>query len=263
MRNVYLFLCFLMLLFIACQKNETVSPSQNGVSAADLAKIDALGFNSDRVHKIEGGFVVEGDIFLSHEDLQQPEMLLLNAATFREEHYRTPNIVTGTPRPIRVFVNPAIPLPVQVSVDSALIRYNSLGLTISFIRVTSPADINIQPLSTTAAIFGVSGFPTAGNPFPTIQLNLPVLTTWVQPTVTTSIAHLIGHAIGFLHTDQMSPSFSCSGAAIPDNIPASPSILIPGTPSGPSAGSWMLTCISNGINRPFTPLDITALNFVY
>jgi hypothetical protein len=265
MRKKFFYLLVCILVGTACQKSETATSSSNEVTTADLERISALGFNADRVHKTAGGFIVEGDIFLSYEDLQKPEILSVNATSLNEEHYRSPGLVAGLPRILRVNAHPSLPPSIQAAVDSALLRYNSLSLAITFIKVTTPADIHINPVSISPSVFGVSGFPSGGNPYPVIQLNMPVLLPWAHPTITTSITHLIGHAIGFLHTDQMSPSYSCGtgGTGISDGVPGSPGAVIPGTPSGPSPNSWMLTCISNGINRPFTALDITALNVLY
>ena len=40
-------------------------------------------------------------------------------------------------------------------------------------------------------------------------------------------------------------------------------ILIPGTPTGPDAASWMLACLSSTTNRPFNNNDKTALSYLY
>ena len=39
-------------------------------------------------------------------------------------------------------------------------------------------------------------------------------------------------------------------------------VYIPGTPTGPESGSYMLAC-SNGTDRPFTTGDRTALTTIY
>nr|MCU0383478.1 zinc-dependent metalloprotease [Cyclobacteriaceae bacterium] len=79
----------------------------------------------------------------------------------------------------------------------------------------------------------------------------------------TILAHEIGHCIGFRHTDYMDRSYSCGGATANEGASTVGAILIPGTPSGPDAGSFMLACIGNGQNRPFNNNDKTALAFLY
>jgi len=40
-------------------------------------------------------------------------------------------------------------------------------------------------------------------------------------------------------------------------------IFIPGTATGPEAGSWMLSCLSASTNRQFNNNDKVALNYLY
>jgi hypothetical protein len=76
------------------------------------------------------------------------------------------------------------------------------------------------------------------------------------------MAHEMGHCIGFRHTDYMNRAYSCGGSTYNEGSAGVGAIHIPGTPTGPSASSWMLAC-SNGGNRPFTSADRTALNYLY
>src|SRR5699024_4807462 len=79
----------------------------------------------------------------------------------------------------------------------------------------------------------------------------------------TIIAHEVGHCIGFRHTDYMDRSYSCGGAYSNEGASTVGAIQIPGTPSGPDAGSWMLACIGSGQNRYFNKNDVTALGYLY
>jgi hypothetical protein len=80
--------------------------------------------------------------------------------------------------------------------------------------------------------------------------------------MTTVIAHEIGHCIGFRHTDYMNRSYSCGigGNEGDGGVGAN---LIPGTPSGPDAASWMLACLSSTTDRTFNDNDVIALNYLY
>ena len=73
----------------------------------------------------------------------------------------------------------------------------------------------------------------------------------------------MGHCIGFRHTDYMNRSYSCGCSAVNEGASSVGAILIPGTPSGPDSGSWMLSCIGSGQNRPFNNNDKTALSYLY
>jgi hypothetical protein len=76
------------------------------------------------------------------------------------------------------------------------------------------------------------------------------------------IQHEIGHCIGFRHTDWMNRAYSCGSGGNEGGTQNPGAIQIPGTPSGPDSGSWMLAC-SNGGNRTFNSNDRIALNYLY
>jgi hypothetical protein len=73
-----------------------------------------------------------------------------------------------------------------------------------------------------------------------------------------TIAHEIGHAIGFRHSDFMNRIFSCNRGG----NEGGDAVHIPGTPATPESNSWMLACSSN-TDRNFTTGDVAALLNVY
>ena len=74
----------------------------------------------------------------------------------------------------------------------------------------------------------------------------------------------MGHCIGFRHTDWMNRAYSCgTGGSEGQQTSGVGAVLIPGTPSGPDSGSWMLACLSASTNRQFNNNDKTALNYLY
>ena len=87
---------------ISCKKD--AAPAQDEVSQDVLAKVYALGFSSQNVLKSDGGYIVEGDIFLSDADLNStPAMQFLRVGS--EEQYRTFNLVSALPRTITVSIS--------------------------------------------------------------------------------------------------------------------------------------------------------------
>jgi len=257
----------------ACQKQDkTQSVTTNSdIPENVINQVQAQGYSTDGIIKGDGGYVVEGDIFLSNEMLNRPVSgpVLRVANT---EQYQTTNLIKGLPSVItlscsglsRVFVD---------ATDSAVARYNAKGLRLNFQRISSGANIDVigkdlGGVSGGGVILGQSaGFPDAnGNPPSPITLNSNPAAFGSNPNVqylATVIAHEIGHCIGFRHTDYMNRAYSCGGRHYNEGSAGVGAILIPGTPSKGDPNSWMVACISGGQNRPFNVNDVTALNYLY
>lgn len=256
-------------LFISCQKESSETAQQpEAVSQNVLQAISNKGFSTAGVRKVEGGYLVEGDILLDEKELASTSTSP-NLRIAEVEQYRTNNLVTGLPRVITVRVSGLSQAYID-GTDLAIARYNALGLRITFQRVTSGnANITIQGFyqgpSGGFITLGSAGFPTSnGNPYNTIRMNTHPQAYGSNPNVNyvgSVIQHEMGHCIGFRHTDYMNRAYSC-GSGGNEGSAGVGAIHIPGTPTGPDAGSWMLAC-SNGGNRTFNANDRVALNYLY
>ncbi|MBC5775659.1 protease [Pontibacter sp. KCTC 32443] len=250
--------------FTSCQQDEEVT-TQNEVSESTLSQISALGFYSKNVEKVEGGYVVEGDIFLSEGDLTAAH----NTKALRvgeSEQYRTTNLVNaGSGRVITVALDASLPASYGPSLDEAIARYNAENLTITMQRVSSGANITLTEAPRSAQYLASAGFPTStGNPHNLIKVNERYIgTSPNQAWFATILAHEIGHCIGFRHTDYMDRSYSCGGGYSNEGASTVGAIHIPGTPTTQDPNSWMLACIGSGQNRPFNANDKTALSYLY
>jgi hypothetical protein len=244
----------------SCQTEDGVSTPQD-LSPETIAKIKALGFSTHNAFAAEGGYVVEGDIMLHDHDLNgghdSKYMVIAN-----EEQYRTTNLVKALPRNITVSISSKLPSSYVAALDEALGRYNAQNLTVTFTRVSSNANISL--VNGNGSYLASAGFPTSsGDPYNQVKVNSRAIGSQPQSTVASIIAHELGHCIGFRHTDYMDRSYSCGGSPTNEGASTVGAILIPGTPSGPDAGSWMLSCIGSGQNRPFNTNDRTALGYLY
>ena len=255
--------CFAALFIVACSKSAKEVP-QADVSQDVLDQIAALGFSSENVVASDGGYVVEGDIFLAPSDLSNKKVTN-NLLVAKEEQYRTTNLVTGLPRTITVSISGRNVTQVLIDgVKAAVARYNAenLQLTFSYIGENGGGNINISVVNTGQYIAS-AGFPSGGNPYGTIKYARTYTSGYSLNFVTTVIAHEMGHCIGFRHTDYMNRSYSCGGSGGNEGDGGVGAIHIPGTPTGPDALSWMLACLSATTNRPFNANDVTALNYLY
>ena len=250
--------------FTSCQQDEDIT-TQNEVSESTLSQIAQLGFYNKNVQKVNGGYVVEGDIFLSESDLTGAN----NSIALRVgdvEQYRTTNLVNASGgRNITISLSSTLPASYGTSLDAAIARYNAETLNITMSRVASGGDINITAAPKSAQYLASAGFPTAsGDPHNSIK----VATRYIgsNPNVgwfTTILAHEIGHCIGFRHTDYMNRQYSCGGSYANEGASNVGAIHIPGTPTTADPNSWMLACIGSGQNRPFNNNDKTALDYLY
>jgi len=234
--------------------------SKKEVPQSDLNKIAQLGFGTSDVQQVDEGYLVEGDILLTPEMLNSPASHTLTRIA-EVKKYRTTNLVSG-PRVITVSVSSQLPASYIAATDEALARYNAQGLTLTFQRVSSGADISL--VKGNGQYLASAGFPTSGGqPHNQVKVNSRAIGNQPQGTVASILAHEIGHCIGFRHTDYMDRSYSCGGSATNEGASSVGAVLIPGTPSGPDSGSWMLACIGSGVNRPFNNNDRTALSYLY
>ncbi len=260
------FLVYTLSLFVfaglsSCAKNDPTSTSK-GLSQEVIQQIRALGFSPDDAYEADGGYIVENDIFLTKEDLQgQLPGVVNNIVVANSEQYRTTNLVTGLPRTITVSSSGSVNSNVNSAIDAMIDRYNAENIQLSFTRVTSGGNINIKVVNGGSYIAS-AGFPTGGNPYGEVKFNKQYQ-NWGIPTLTSVFAHEVGHCIGFRHTDYMDRSYSCGGAASNEGASTVGAILVPGTPSGPDANSWMLACTGSTTNRPFNANDVTALVYLY
>ncbi|SFE86178.1 Dual-action HEIGH metallo-peptidase [Chitinophaga sp. CF118] len=258
--------------FVACQKEKVAKTEDQptAIPQAVLNQISSLGFGTSDVHKSGNDYLVEGDIRLTPEDLSKgfsgPFLRVANT-----EQYRTTRLVTGLPRVITVRVASSLGAAFVSGTDLAISRYNALGTSLTFQRITSgTASITLSGFNEGPSggfiTLGSSGFPTStGNPYNSILMNTNAAAYGTNPNVNyvgSVIQHEIGHCIGFRHTDYYNRAYSCGGSAVNEGASSVGAILIPGTPSTANANSFMLAC-SNGGNRTFNSNDIIAMNYLY
>jgi hypothetical protein len=253
---------------LSCEEQESV---KNEVPTEIVSRLQAAGFDtSEGLKKSGNGFIVEYDLFFTTEQIYKLALPLSIGKHADEEHYRTYNLVTGTPRTLKVYMDPGFDSYMQNQFDGALARYNAENLVLTFQRTTNASDANIQILAMYEEPSGgfitlgrSAGFPSAsGEPASPIQLNTYVYNSTSQRAdAKTVITHEIGHAIGLRHTDYMARRFSC-GSGGNEGSAGVGAVWIPGTPKKGETGSYMLAC-SNGTDRPFTTGDKTALTTIY
>lgn len=251
------------IIFTSCQDEEH-EVSKDDISQVTLDQISEMGFNTDKVERIDEGYLVEGDIIISKADLKGSKKVQA-LRVGEEEQYRTTNLVSvGTSRTINVAISSSLPSAYVTALDEAIRRFNAENLRLKFRRVSSGYNILVSKAPSGSSYLASAGFPSGGNPYNSIRVNSDYLGSNPGTSyLATILAHEIGHTIGFRHTDYMNRSYSCGGSYYNEGASTVGAIHIPGTPTGADPNSWMLACIGTGQNRPFNTNDRTALNYLY
>lgn len=250
--------------FTSCQNEQDEITTKEEISKEVLSQVTAMGFNNQNVQRTEGGYIVEGDIFLSEKQLKEGfDTKALRVG--ESEQYRTNNLVSvGSGRTIRVAITTSLPSSYVAALDEAVRRYNAEGLRIKFQRVSSNYEILFTKAPSGSTYLASAGFPSGGNPYSSVKVNSDYLGSNPGTNyLATILAHEAGHCIGFRHTDYMDRSYSCGGSYYNEGASTVGAVHVPGTPTGPDPNSWMLACIGTGSNRYFNYNDRTALNYIY
>lgn len=250
--------------FTSCQDEQDEITSKEEISKEVLSQVTAMGFNNQNVQRTEGGYIVEGDIFLSEKQLTEG----FDSKALRvgeSEQYRTNNLVyVGSGRTINVAITTSLPSSYVTALDEAIRRYNAQYLRIKFRRVSSNYEILFSKAPSGSSYLASAGFPSNGDPYNSVKVNSDYLGSNPGTNyLATILAHEAGHCIGFRHTDYMDRSYSCGGSYYNEGASTVGAVHIPGTPTGPDPNSWMLACIGSGVNRYFNSNDKTALNYIY
>ena len=242
--------------FTSCEKDTDLIPTeeiatnqeQEEISKEIIEKLEKAGFDTkEGLYKDEDGYVVEHDITMTVEEINELAKSL--DSTGSKKHYRLGSIIAST-KPITVYIDPRLGSAGSNALNTALARYNQLDLKFSFKRSYSKSsyDILIIPYYTKANTRAKAGFPKNGKPHNLIRVNTRYYsTTSKDRSYATVLAHEIGHAIGFMHTDSKNAN----------------RIHISRTPLGSSPNSWMLPSIGTNVDRPFSGSDIMALYRLY
>lgn len=276
---------------ISCQQ-DALSPMNEimldqNMSNETLEYIKSKGYSIENVKVINSvlygkGYLVEGDVALYEQhftDLNGPTLNIAN-----EEQYRTSllpvfgRISRGRDgqeirrkQQLIVGISDNLPAIYRTALVEAANRYNvvpSMRFSIYVPTINRPThDIYIS--RGTGDYLARSGPPflrtyadgtTKVLPHGEILVNNGAIGNEPIDHIASILAHEIGHCIGFRHTDYFNRSISCGGYAVnEDDYSNDQAIHIPGTPTGVDNDSWMLACIDNGENRPFTAYDTRAL----
>ncbi len=267
-----LIIVFSFLIFTACSDDTTVLEGESTKDA--LATLEKMHFNISTAKEThfmgEDGIAVE-DMFFSYAQIDE---MSSDNSSVNTKHYRTTNLVSvrGSSREITVSVDPDLGQIGSDALDGMIAMYNNENLELTFRRVAfggkgkRKANIEVteffeQESGGFITLGRAAGFPTRkGDPAKGFGIN----SRWFEllnpslAEVTGTMAHEVGHCIGFRHTDYMTRE-SC-GSNVNEGSARVGAIYIAGTPTGSDASSLMQSC---GPADTFNNNDKIALDVLY
>ena len=263
---------FSLLIFTACTDDSSAIETE--VSKDALAKLEKMHFDTSSAKSThfmgEDGIAVE-DMFFT---LDQIDEMATDNAGLNTKQYRTTNLVSvrGSSRTITLSVDPDLGQIGSDALNGMITMYNNENLELNFVRIDfggkgkKKANIVVSEFYELESggfitLGRAAGFPTRrGNPAKGFGIN----SRWfdlLNPSlaeVTGTMAHEVGHCIGFRHTDYMTRE-SC-GSNVNEGSAGVGAIHIAGTPTTSDASSLMQSC---GPADSFNNNDKTALDVLY
>src|SRR4051812_9744478 len=105
-RIISLCIALVFVVLFACQQDESAQVTTDAVPQDVINKLEAAGFHtSEGLYRYKDGYMVEYDIFFTQQAIDDLGNVELEDHQGKVEHYRTNNLVTGTPRVIRVYIS--------------------------------------------------------------------------------------------------------------------------------------------------------------
>jgi len=260
----------ILLFTVGCSnENDTI---ETEISKSTLDKLKAAHFDVTKAKSTffqgEYGIAVE-DMFFTLEQIDE-----MAADGINTKQYRTNNLVSvrGSSREITVSVDPELGQLGSDALDGMIAMYNTENLRLTFRRVAfggkgkRKANIEVTEFYELESggfitLGRAAGFPTRkGDPAKGFGIN----SRWFEllnpslAEVTGTMAHEVGHCIGFRHTDYMTRE-SC-GSNVNEGSGRIGAIHIAGTPTNSDASSLMQSC---GPADSFNNNDRIALDVLY
>ncbi len=240
-----------------------------GFDASDIRMVPAVGLDGNKSDKMN--YLLEGDIVITPENLASMLSSPLHSLGAVNEQYHTTNLVTPSPRTIRVLgwnsgvnaLDPKMVTGLQYAIANYRALYGptfQLNFVLAFGANSTGYDIVVYKV--TGAAGGQAGFPSGGNPYKWVEIRsgTSAYSTDVMEHVMT---HEIGHCLGLRHTDWFNRSLSCGGAVSNEGTGTIGAIHVPETPTGYDANSVMTACFSSTETGEFGLYDRITLRSLY
>jgi hypothetical protein len=261
MKNIVFFI-FIALIILSCKKNDSnIKPLNTDTLQTVYQFIKNLGYADKEIKD-------NGNEYLVDECMLFPKNIRPNFSIFGTQpltkQYGSSNYVGYYLQPtITVRIDPSMN-GYESEINGAIALWNNVtNCRIKFNLTTSTnQDILIINSNLGSGTCGMAYFPVNGHPGALVKINKSYISgnSFLQRQRT--IAHELGHTIGFRHTNWQSNG-ETSSSILPDNNAKVQAMHVLGTPTGEDVNSLMNGGECGYGATSFSNYDILAVQFLY
>lgn len=267
MKRIVFFSRFLVLLSVmsfllfSCKKTD-ITPQQPGIGQDNsvLSYIKKLGYRDSEIKDIGDEYLVDGDILFAKNST--PDFSIFGGP--KTEQYGTANYVGYNVQPnILVYIDPSMNAYVN-EINGAIALWNNVincRVKFAVTTVSGAAHIRVVNSNLGSGVCGAAYFPLNGLPGSLVRININQIAGNSFAQRQRTIAHELGHCIGFRHTNWQGGE--TQSGVLGDNGAYFDALHILGTPTGGDASSIMNAGQCGIGATTLSNFDILAVQFLY
>jgi len=259
MKKLLLFILPALFLF-SCKKDDLKREKQNEDTSNRVWQyIKKLGFTDSEIKDIGDNYLVDGDILFPKNS--NPDFSVFGGPA--TEQYSAANAVGFNIQPnITVRIDPSMNAFINEINGAIAIWNNVLNSRVRFTLTNATNQhILITNVNLGSGTCGAGVFPMNGLPGQTVQINGPLISANSFAQRQRTIAHELGHCIGFMHTNWMINGEQRSGQGPNGGYFSTQHVF--GTPAWTDENSLMNGRECGIGATALSAFDIIALEFMY